>query len=352
MHPDINPQDPPFAMQIEATEGCNLRCVFCGLNGIRGKENNYKFMSVDTAEQIAKAVAELGWNPRLEFAMHGEPTMNPKLPQIIHIFRSRLPKCQIMVTSNGGGLLKSTQEHIATLFEHGVDVLALDEYQNIGIVPKIFDKLATHVNDFDGDWSGRDIGRNVLHNDHSVFVYRYPRDLDLGNPHRRHGKKRLIWISPIDKNADGTHSTLNNHAGAGAPKNDRAVGKRCAKPFRELSIRWNGSVAVCCNDWRGEYVIGNVHNEMLGDEPGDILDAVWNHPRMQAARIKLYRGERDFGPCDGCDALSYRVGLLPDKKGKDDLPLYEESRAFVDEQIRQAMSAGPLTTLVKREWEK
>lgn len=340
-------------MQIEATEGCNLRCGFCGLSGIRGKENNYKFMSPGTAAQIAAGIKELGWNPRIEFAMHGEPTMNPHLPIIIKMFREFLPSCQIMITSNGGGLAGSDPAaNIGTLFEKGADVIALDEYHNINIVPKIFDKLATSINDFDGNWSGRDIGRNVLHNDHSVFVYRYPRDLDLGNPHRRHGKKRLIWISPIDTNADGTHATLNNHAGAGAPKNQSAAGKRCAKPFRELSIRWNGSVAVCCNDWRGEYVIGNVHDTMLGDEPDEILSAIWNHPRMQAARIKLYRGQRDFGPCDGCDALSYRVGLLPDKKGKDDLPHYEESRAFVDEQIAEALAAGPLTMPVKREWER
>jgi len=44
-------QDAPFAVQIEPTEGCNLRCPFCGLNGMRGKDNDFKSMSVETADR-------------------------------------------------------------------------------------------------------------------------------------------------------------------------------------------------------------------------------------------------------------------------------------------------------------
>lgn len=349
----INVQEPPFAIQVEATEGCNLRCGFCGLNGIRGKDNDFKFMTVDTAQAIAVAIRELGWNPRIEFAMHGEPTFNPCFPDIIQVFRRQLPACQIMVTSNGGGLIKWPKESIATMFEKGADVVALDQYQNINTVPKIFDRLKSFINDFDENWSGREIGTNVLANEERVYVYRYPYDLDLGNPHRRYGFKRLIWISPIDLNSEGTHAALNNHAGAGAPKNKSAVGKRCAKPFREMSFRWDGSVALCCNDWRGEYVIGNIHDDVEGvSDLGDVLNHLWNHPRMQAARVKLYHRERNFGPCDGCDALSYRVGLLPDKKGKDSLPLPAEVAEFVTTNIQEAMAAGPLTKPVLREWEK
>ncbi len=133
---------------------------------------------------------------------------------------------------------------------------------------------------------------------------------------------------------------MNNHGGAGAPKNQNAQGKRCAKPFREISFRWDGNVAVCCNDWRGEMPIGSIHHLSL--------DNIWHHPRFYSARRKLYAGERDFGACNGCDALSYRPGLLPDHLGQQYLEAPDDLDAEI---IANALMEGPLTTPVKRAWE-
>ena len=60
-------QQPPFAVQLELAEGCNLRCSFCGLNGIRSKENNFKFMSKETLQSIVSQIILEGWSPRIEF---------------------------------------------------------------------------------------------------------------------------------------------------------------------------------------------------------------------------------------------------------------------------------------------
>jgi hypothetical protein len=76
-------QDPPFAVQIELVEGCTLSCDFCGVNGIREKPGNFKFMSdlmvMQVATRLQYAMRDHGWNPRIEFAMHGEPSMHPAL---------------------------------------------------------------------------------------------------------------------------------------------------------------------------------------------------------------------------------------------------------------------------------
>ncbi len=311
--------EPPFAMQVELTEGCNLRCKFCGLNGIRGQENNFKFMMMDTVHKIIEGIKTYSWNPRIEFAMHGEPSMNPNFLKILAEFRTKLPKrTHLMVTSNGGGFLKNTTVAIDEALAH-VNVLALDWYENVQIVPKILEF-----------YKGKNKPRF------------YPKEPDA-NPHVRRLPQERDWviIQDISKADTGTHSTLNNHAGAGAPKNDLGVGKRCAKPFREIAIRWDGSVAICCNDWRGEFKCGNVHTHTL--------DEIWNGSAMVAARRKLYHGQRDFGPCHGCDATSYRVGLLPDKKGKVVLP--QPTGADL-EAIEAALAGGPLTAPVLRPWEE
>lgn len=311
-------QAPPFCMQIELTEGCNLRCPFCGLNGIRGKENNLKFMDLSTVERITEDLQENGWRCRIEFAMHGEPSLHPQFIKVLSMFRKRLPRTfHLMVTSNGGGLLKDPTLLIDQALEY-VNVLALDAYENVSIVPKILERYkGQHTPTF------------------------YPKD-KTGNPHRRRssGQHDLVIVQDIKRATAGTHASLNNHAGAGAPLNDNAEGKRCAKPFRELSIRWDGNVAVCCNDWRGLYHCGSIHTMSL--------DEIWQSPGMRAARRKLYHGMRDFGPCQGCDALSYRPGLLPDQRGKQTLP---EPTAADERVIKRALADGPLTLPVLRPWE-
>lgn len=318
-------QEPPFAVQIELTEGCPLRCTFCGLNGIRTPtEHNYKFMELHTLKVCVKQMLRAGWNPRIELAMHGEPTMNPQYIKAVALIRKLAPKWSIMMTSNGAGLLRSPGplENVQTLFDAGLNVLALDDYQNVKFVTKIRQAVKGNLSE-------------------DIKVYEYP-DEDEGNPHRPRGPKvkMLSFIEDISKADKGTHATLNNHAGAGAPPNDKGQGKRCAKPFRELAIRWDGNVAICCNEWRGRYKCGNIVE--------DGLDRVWNGPEMQAARKKLYHGMRDFGECKGCDAISYRVGLLPDKMGKATLPKPDERDERI---IAKALSGDPYTKPVLRPWE-
>ena len=312
--PSTYRQEAPFALQVELVEGCNLRCSFCGLNGIRGKENNFKFMSDEMVAMVVDRLEEAEWHPRMEFAMHGEPSQHPRLIACLDALSKT--QCQMMMTSNGAGFMRNVGL-VDDALEY-LNILALDWYEGVMIVPKILEQ-----------YKGQ----------HTPI--RYPQD-PTGNPHRRRKltEHLFVIIQDIEKAEKGTHSHINNHAGAGAPKNSDGVGKRCAKPFREMSIRWDGSVAVCCNDWRGEYKCGNIADRSL--------EEIWNGAAFQSARRKLYHGIRDFGPCNGCDATSYRVGLLPDKKGLVNLPL----PSAADERAIQAALAGPPLTLpVLRPWE-
>ena len=315
-------QEPPFSVQIEFTEGCNLRCSFCGLQGIREPGvKDYKMMSVDTITTLGRAVNK--WGSRLEIAMHGEPTMHSDFIGMVRHLRNTATRCQIMMTSNGGGLLSDIEGTIRALFDAGLDILALDEYDGVKIVSKVRAVLAQE--------RMRD-----------VRVYEYPRDPE-GNPHRRNPRSGLPFVTlmadPSTTKSAKTPS-LTNHCGAAFPLSEAQAGKRCHRPFREMSVRWDGSVAICCNDWRGTYKCGNINE--------DGVEEVWQSAAMDAARRKLYRGEPDFGPCQGCDARSYRVGLLPDPSGRDEMePMDEKSQAALEE----ALAGEPYTPPVLRPWE-
>lgn len=318
-------QEPPFAIQIEMTEGCNLMCDFCGINGIREKAGNYKHMTLNMADSLARAIAVAGWNSRIEFAMHGEPTINPHHAEIVGVFRNLLPKSQLMLTTNGVGLLKGSDVHGNTLrlFMNGLNLLAVDAYKHTNLSERV--------------------RQGLMLSDAYYKVNDYPKDgLDL-SPHRRWPAKtrQVLFIEDINDANAGSHSSLCNHAGAAAPPNTRGSGKRCAKPFRELSVRWDGTIAICCNDWRGLYKIGNVLKKPLVE--------LWQGPEFTAARKKLYHGQRDFGSCAGCDATTYRLGLLPDKLGRETMDLPSAADLKV---IKRCCAGETLTQIVLRPWEK
>jgi len=101
-------QAPPFAVQIELVEGCNLMCGFCGINGIRSKAGQYKFMDMGVVTRIARDVAGAGWSSHILLAMHGEPSLHPRLVECITALRVALPKNDITLVSNGSGFNRAT----------------------------------------------------------------------------------------------------------------------------------------------------------------------------------------------------------------------------------------------------
>jgi len=250
-------QAQPNSLHVEMSEGCNLWCDFCGLRGIKQEQGKgYKFLSLDDALLIAKRVKQSGWNSRIEFAMHGEPTMNPNWVEILKIFRRYLPKQNLMLTTNGGGFLKRPgPDHWISEAISCVNFIAIDAYEYAGLAEKIEKRYSGDI-----PW--------------------YPDNKEL-NPHtrRKFSDRAVVFIRDISVAArdrlGGVHSNLRNHAGCGGPKTDRGAGKRCAMPFREFNVRWDGSVAICCNDWRGYYSIGNVVNLLLWKLSGSLKRLMW-----------------------------------------------------------------------------
>lgn len=310
--------DPPNSIQLEPAEGCTLACSFCAIQSIRdngadratgthGRSSSpFRFMSLETAEAIAMGIAEAGWTSRIEFAMHGEPTANRLLPQIVAIFRSYLPHNSIMVTSNGSGFVTDGLVKMQALFDAGLNTLVLDDYKH-----GFLDKFRTLLDVL--PWQ----------------TFSYPENQNA-KPHERYHKQRVIIIHDISENDTGTHQLTNQGGCSGGPS--KTVMKRCAKPFREMSVRWDGNVAICCDDWTGRYKIGNVNALSMQE--------IWMHDRMEAARRMLYAGDRRFGPCAGCDVKTYRNGLLPDRMGATEMPAPDGATHAT---IQEALKGAPYT---------
>lgn len=298
----------PWSAQIELVEGCTRLCGFCGLNAIREGKGDYMRMSLRTAELAAAQLAQLNPTARVEFAMHGEPTVHPDGPLIVAMFRAAMPKAQIMLTTNGASFMNpgTVQARVERWFKHaGVDFIVCDTYY-----PER-DQLQASL---------RTLKAPVIVKDF------YTELVPTGwNPyHNHHGKTRnLVVIMDDIGERDREHSSrvLLNHAGCN-PQMDpprEPLKKTCTNPFREITVTYSGQVRICCMSWQPEYVCGNVHQKTLSE--------IWWGEEFELARKMLQNKNRDFAPCRYCNKDSGpRSGLLP-KYG----PLTPEDLARVRE---------------------
>lgn len=299
----------PNIVQIEFVQGCNRACQFCGTVGM---ERRFHYMEKPTLVQIVRLIKESGIRTKILLAQHGEPTLHPNILEFITYIHRELPNTEIHLFTNGWGIRKDPTL-IDRLFRAGLYALVCDEYHDSPL-RRLVESNTSHEVVIAGD----------------------------GVPLFSDRKGRILINPPIEFGSNGKKMNrhLCNHCGAGMPPLKEPVQKLCAKPFRELGFRWDGKVTLCCNDFRGEYFVCDA----MGCHS---LAQIWYHPRMESARrILMKKDRKGINVCRVCDAISSRVGLLPDKMGKMTLPdpTPEDYRVVND-------NIPSLAVTVKREWE-
>jgi MoaA/NifB/PqqE/SkfB family radical SAM enzyme len=247
-------------------------------------------MSPEVVTAVGLGAAQLAPTARVEFAMHGEPLMHPRHLDIFSEIRGFLPKAQLMVTTNGKVLMRHMQRRLDKVFTHGVDFIILDTYE-----PER-SQLQTEARALDASIQVKDFYTDLA-----------PRGW---LPWTNHGRKyqRLVVLMDDLALRSGEQSSRVMHNSAG---NNPLLGpmsqphaKTCTLPFRDITVCHNGNVNICCNDWGGEFVAGNVLENTLAE--------IWWGEKFEAARRLLQAKNRTFNPCVWCDrgSGSY-VGLLP-----------------------------------------
>ena len=302
----------PNSINIETVQGCNRRCEFCGTMGM---EKSFHFLEMNTLFHTMKLIKNANYFPRIRLAAHGEPTLHQNICEIVSTIRKALPKSPISLFTNGT-IIERKPELVDGLFRAGVNNLIVDEYS---------DHLV-----------GKFIRSNATCRKYNIVEHKNGTSMLIGV---KPTEKRICIIPPIDGGCETHNHKLCNQCGAALPPLKTPMHKKCSVIFREMTVRWDGNIAICCNDFRGYYPVTNILQ-------CNYLEDAWFHPRFESARKILYKGERSFFPCSVCDVKGNRVGLLPDCAGKETMPEPTENDYAI---ARKKYT--PLAKLDKRPWE-
>jgi radical SAM protein with 4Fe4S-binding SPASM domain len=264
----------PEIVQIESTNICNAKCVFCPRDDMHRKQG---IMSVELFRKIVDEAAELGIT-HIRMHNYGEAFIDKRLVEKVRYAKDKGIK-EVGVISNGSLI---TEKVARGMIEAGLDAINISvdasgkevfESTRIGLK---YDKVIANIE------------RLVRLRAESGM--RRPK-LILSFVRQNNSTDEQAFIEHWRTIADKVHVTdLHNWAGTLNTESD--VNYPCYRPWLTFTVLWDGRVSLCCADFDGKIVLGNLNTSSIQE--------IWNaEPYRDARRQHLESGGPDI--CRSCD---------------------------------------------------
>ena len=264
----------PEIVQIESTNICNAKCVFCPRDEMHRRQG---VMSRELFRKIVDECAELGIT-HVRMHNYGEAFLDRYLTEKVRYAKEKGIR-EVGLISNGSLI---TDKVARGMIEAGLDAINISidaggkdvfEQTRIGLN---YDKVIANVERLLAlrDASGKRRPKLIL-----SFV------------RQNNDEDEHAFIEHWRKVADKIHVTeLHNWAGTLTHESD--VNYPCYRPWLTFTVLWDGRVSLCCADFDGRIILGDMNTQTIRD--------VWNaQPYRDARRQHLESGGPDI--CRACD---------------------------------------------------
>jgi Radical SAM superfamily/Iron-sulfur cluster-binding domain len=264
----------PEIVQIESTNICNAKCVFCPRDEMHRRQG---VMTFDLFKKIVDECAELGIT-HVRVHNYGEPFIDRRLVEKVRYAKGKGIQ-EVGMISNGSLI---TEEVARSMIEAGLDAINISvdaggrevfESTRIGLK---YDKVIDNV---EGLVRLRaELGR------------RRPK-LILSFVRQNNSADEQAFIEHWKAIADKIHIT-DLHNWAGTLNRESDVNYPCYRPWLTFTVLWDGRVSLCCADFDGRTVLGDLNSSTIQE--------VWNaEPYRNVRRMHLESGGPDI--CRSCD---------------------------------------------------
>lgn len=238
-------------VEIETINRCNGLCSFCPVS----KNNDtrvFQKMSWELFTTIIDQLADLDYSGKLALFSNNEPFLDDNIIEKHKYAREKLPYARMHLFTNGTML---TIDKFVDIVSY-LDELIIDNYhQELKLIKTCAD------------------------------IVKYCEN------HPELKKKVTIVLRKREE-------ILSNRGGT-APNKGKSLDNdtvKCTLPFKQLIIRPDGKVSLCCNDPLGKNTLGDLKVDSLVD--------VWFGEKMNDARECLSEGRGTYKYCKCCDVLA------------------------------------------------
>ena len=120
-----DPLESILTVEINTTEMCNRKCVFCPRFDENVYPNRPLHLQVEDMEKIANSLKEINYKNKISFSGFGENLLNKKFYEIIKKTREILPHNLIECNTNGDVL---NPVRLKKIIDSGLDRLYINLY--------------------------------------------------------------------------------------------------------------------------------------------------------------------------------------------------------------------------------
>jgi radical SAM protein with 4Fe4S-binding SPASM domain len=264
----------PDIVQIESTNLCNAKCVFCPRDEMHRRQG---VMDMDLFQKIVDECAALGIT-HVRVHNYGEPFLDRQLVEKVRYAKSK-GIAEVGMISNGSLI---TEEIARGMIDAGLDAI------NISVDAsgkETFERTRVNLKYDDVIGNIRTLARLRAESG------RKRPKLILSFVRQDNSADEQAFINEWSQVADKVHVTdLHNWAGTLNARSD--VRYPCYRLWLTFTVLWDGRVSLCCADFDGRHILGDLRTSTIAQ--------IWNSPAYRAVRKQHLD---DGGPeiCRSCD---------------------------------------------------
>lgn len=288
----------PWAVQVEPSTACNLRCPMCAL--VLPDARPATLLDMDLYRRLLADVGSRAlilslWN-------WGEPLLHPQLGDMVALGAQH--GLLTALTTNALLLDEARSEELIhaglVLMTVSLDATDAATYRAVHGSAD-FERVTRNVSRFLAvrDRLGSRLPlvelKMVLTRDTEAQMPAFQKlSQELGADRVRF--RQLVWAhdAGLERLAPRRPDLRRSHGIT--PTRLRVP---CNRPWMSTVVLAGGEVVPCCADTKGEFVMGHL------DDPGG-LPAIWNGPRYREFRRRLIQDPRGISICATCPAASFQ----------------------------------------------
>ena len=287
----------PWAISIEPTTSCNLRCPECP-SGLRQFTRPTGYMTLASFKQIIDQLSSHLIYLILYF--QGEPMLNK---QFIEMVRYAKQKRIYLATSTNGHFLDDAFAKIIVeagldrliISMDGMDQATYEQYRvggNLATVQQGISNILRWKKELRAHHPFIELQFLVLGtNEHQLAdIKQYARSLKVDKLNLKSAQlyynkdnSLLTSFSAYSRYESTTDGTL---------KIRSSLPDRCHRMWHSPVITWDGKILPCCFDKDAGYI--------LGDMLTDSFDKIWTNPAYKEFRKRVFSSRKELSLCANC----------------------------------------------------
>ncbi len=264
----------PEILQIESTNLCNAKCVFCPRDLMERKQG---IMDMSLYQRVVDEAISLGIR-HVRLHNYGESLIDRLIVEKVRYAKSK-GIAEVGLISNGSLLAEPMAR---ALVDAGLDAINISvdaagkeafERTRVGLK---YDRVMENID-------GLVRVRNERGATHPKLILSFVR--------QENSEEERAFIDKWSRVADKVHVT-ELHNWAGTLHSHSNIRFPCYRPWLTLTVLWDGRVSLCCADFDGRVILGNVRTQTI--------EEIWNgEPFRATRRAHLEHGGPDI--CQACD---------------------------------------------------